>query len=505
MSMDDARAPATAQVIADRYAITSFIGAGGFAEVYAGRDEVLGREVAIKLLRLERLESAPGGAERMLERFKREARVAARINHTNVVTIYDYGIFEGRPYMVMERLYGRDLNEELKRHGPMAPARLWPLFCRALDGLATAHQEKVIHKDLKPANLFLIHPDQDREDLRVLDFGVARLSEGAANTLTGTGQVFGTTRYLAPEYIRDNKQISPALDVYQMGLILVELLTGRPTVWAENPLAIAAKHLENDLDIPPALLASPLGPALRRATAPNPRERFPDAGAFHKALLAVDPASIPWPLTASAAAPDAQTELMTHAGAPPDAPTQLQLGPHDEPWRFDAPTLTPSPTHAPPAPRAASPRGWLLAGGAALLLLAALALLWAIQPGAKAPSPTPSPRPAAEPPAPDSAEPPAPAEPAPVEIPQPVEPAPAAAPAAPASAASLVVHTAPEGAHISLIAQKKFVGKAPVEIPWEPGQASLDVLVARLGFKTERVTLHRKDGDEQTITLTPKK
>jgi serine/threonine protein kinase len=194
------RALAIGQVMQERYEVREVLGEGGFAEVYLARDHTLGREVAIKVLRLDIL-TASAAAE-TLARFEQEARFAAQINHHNIISVYDVGTFEDRPFIVMERLKGHDLREELHRVGPLKPHRLWPLFTQALDGLAEAHRLGIIHKDLKPANLFLVKKD-DQEELRVLDFGVARAMEGGSE-LTTNGLILGTPKYFAPEYIKNS-------------------------------------------------------------------------------------------------------------------------------------------------------------------------------------------------------------------------------------------------------------------------------------------------------------
>jgi serine/threonine-protein kinase len=212
-----------------------------------------------------------------------------------VVTVFDHGFLEGshQPYIVMERLNGWDLEEELvNKGGAMSPDRTLRLFIPCLDALALAHSQGVVHKDLKPGNLFITDPGERRELLRILDFGIAHLGREGDARLTGTGRVLGTPAYLAPEYIAEQK-VSPALDVYQMGLILVETLSGVAVVNHTNPLQCIALHGRGDIEIPQALVASPLGPVLAKALSLNPEERYADAGEFCEALAEIDPASIP--------------------------------------------------------------------------------------------------------------------------------------------------------------------------------------------------------------------
>jgi len=277
-------------LVGDRYEIEAFIGEGGFAQVYRARHRMMNHDVAVKVLNVD---ANPRRARAFEERFLQEARIAASLRHPNVVTIHDFG-FTGAQrqlYMAMEYLSGHDLQRELNQRGPMAPTRALPLLCDALDALGLGHKQGIVHKDLKPANLFLVHLDTPREALVVLDFGVARLSQVPGARLTETGTFNGTPQYLPPEYI-EHQIVSPALDVYQMGLILVETLTGRPVVNEDNPYRCIVAHCSGDLDVPEQLRQSPLGPVIAAATALSPDDRYPDASAFRVALAAVDPSSV---------------------------------------------------------------------------------------------------------------------------------------------------------------------------------------------------------------------
>lgn len=281
------------ELISGRYAVTGVLGQGGFAVVYAARDQLVDRRVAVKVLNTFADAVDEANTHRAVERFQREARAAAMITHPNVVTIYDLGLadrFE-RPFIVMELLEGHDLAHELKASGPMAPARALRLFAGALAGLAAGHARGIVHKDLKPANLFLTAPGTADEKLSLFDFGIARLGEGEAG-LTKTGEMFGTPQYMAPEYIAGGR-VSPALDVYQMGLILVEMFTGRKVIEADVAITAAMAHGKGELPLPVELLHGRLGEVVRRALAHDPEARFADAGAFAEALAEVRPEDLP--------------------------------------------------------------------------------------------------------------------------------------------------------------------------------------------------------------------
>ncbi len=264
--------------------------------VYSAFDTVIKRKVAIKVLNARRLGGDEEQVERVLDRFLREAQVAARIRHGSIVEIHDFGVLgeTEHPYIIMELLRGADLGEELLENGPMEPPRLFPLFVDVLDALGEAHVEGVVHKDLKPANLYLSERGTRRETMKIVDFGIAHVNAPTEERITTTGSVSGTPQYLAPEYIQD-QSVTPAMDIYQMGLILVEGLTAEPVVQASNLFQAALMHVDQDFFIPPELLEGDFGEIVRRATALEPEDRFKSTEAFADALAALDPASVQVP------------------------------------------------------------------------------------------------------------------------------------------------------------------------------------------------------------------
>lgn len=276
------------EVFDGRFEITGRLGAGGFATVYAATQLNLEQPVAIKVLDVRTDEP-----EIFLERFLREAKTAAAIRHPDIVRIIDFGSTHGGdPFIVLELLDGLNLEEELQRSGAMEPERAHRLFVRCLDALQAAHAQGVVHRDLKPANLFLCQAGTLVETLRILDFGIAHVVEGEAERLTGTGQLLGTPAYLPPEYI-EAQTISPALDVYQMALIFVQMLTGESVVRGKNLYQSLMAHCSGELDIPVDLIASPVGKVIGIATSLDPERRYRDAGEFRDALAAIDPTTIP--------------------------------------------------------------------------------------------------------------------------------------------------------------------------------------------------------------------
>ena len=280
--------------IRDRYIIEGELGEGGFATVYSARDEIIDRIVAIKVLAIGDLSGDEEDQVRARKRFLREARVAARISHPSVVDIYDFGIFEdeGAPFIIMEYLQGDNLYNQIYGTGPLAPAWLLPNYCDVLDALGEAHRENIVHKDLKPGNIFLNRPGTRREVWKVVDFGIAHVNSSTNARLTKTGFLSGTPQYLPPEYIQA-QTVSPQMDVYQMGLTLVEAICGEPAVPDRKPFKAAMKHVEGDLNIPDELLNAPIGRVLETALNPDPDKRYPTGLEFADALAKINIRSVP--------------------------------------------------------------------------------------------------------------------------------------------------------------------------------------------------------------------
>ena len=266
-------------LLGERYTVEEVLGRGGFATVYRARQLDLDRTVALKVLDIH--EGASSGT---VTCFKHEAAVAAHLNHPNVVTIHEYGMFDETPFIAMELLEGRSLEQELRRNGPLEPNRALRLLLPCLHALGKAHTEGIIHKDLKPSNLFITHPgDPTKELLVILDYGIARFR---GRSVTVEGQLQGTPQYMAPEYIRQ-KEITAAVDIYQMGLILSETLTGLPAVAMADPFPCMMAHCDGNLNIPAGLATSPLGEVVRRCVQRLPDQRYANGLELRDALLAV--------------------------------------------------------------------------------------------------------------------------------------------------------------------------------------------------------------------------
>ena len=226
--------PLAGTVIGGRYKIERVVGEGGYGRVYEAEHLVLGQRVAIKTL-LEEHAADPA----ILARFVLEARTAATIRHPAVVPVHDYGQTPGSiPYMVMELVAGDALADVIRRYGPARPEVVRPLFAQVAGGLAAAHAAGVIHRDLKPENLVV---SADRTEARLVDFGLC-IHWRAEERLTAQGQLFGSIHYVAPERIKDEEPTDRS-DVYSLGCVMFEALTGRPVFEALKDVAIARAHL----------------------------------------------------------------------------------------------------------------------------------------------------------------------------------------------------------------------------------------------------------------------
>ncbi|WP_369271762.1 serine/threonine-protein kinase [Streptomyces sp. R11] len=232
-------------LIAGRYRLSESIGRGGMGEVWRAYDETLGRPVAVKLLLPQ--DSDPTATSR----FRLEAQTAARIAHPNVVGVRDFGEHENRLFLVMELVEGDSLARVASQFGALPAERVARIAAQAAAGLAAAHRQGIVHRDIKPGNLLL---DADGT-LKIGDFGIARFLDDPGAALTATGQIVGTSLYLAPERAL-GKPAGPASDVYALGCVLYQLLTGRPPFHADTAVAILHQHLDA-VPVPPRELGVP--------------------------------------------------------------------------------------------------------------------------------------------------------------------------------------------------------------------------------------------------------
>jgi eukaryotic-like serine/threonine-protein kinase len=277
-------APAPNRRLAGRYVLDQLIDTGGMAVVWRARDEVLARTVAVKILR-DDLGSDPEFAKR----FQREAVAAARLTHPTIVSVYDTGIDGDVSFIVMEFSEGRNLRELMEERGPMEPEEAAPLVGPVLVALGYAHANGIIHRDIKPANILVA----DDGRVQVTDFGIAKAAF-TGHDLTTTGKALGTVRYLSPEQVQGS-EVDGRSDLYSVGVILYELLTGRAPFQAESDMAVALMRLSQD-PVPPRAyrggIPREVEGVVLRALARQSGDRFQSAesmlGALERAVGSTD-------------------------------------------------------------------------------------------------------------------------------------------------------------------------------------------------------------------------
>ena len=291
------------------YRIIEPLGRGGMASVYKAYEAALDRYVALKVLPGEFLHD-----ETFAERFRREAKVVARLEHPNVIPIHAFGIEAGIPWMAMRLISGGALSS-LLRGGRLTHERIITILRGAADALDYAHGKGVVHRDVKPQNILL----DEAERVYLADFGIAKMVEGSG-ALTQTGMITGTPQYMAPEQAT-GQPVDQRVDIYALGVVAYEMLTGRVPFAADTPVAVLMKHVTEPIPIPPSsTVPDPLVRALLKAMSKKPEERWPTAGAFvyalEQGLAEVPTAAIP--VTATATVPAALRPAPT---MPPPGPT----------------------------------------------------------------------------------------------------------------------------------------------------------------------------------------
>jgi len=281
--------PLIGRVFDDKYRLEERLGGGGMGTVYRATHLLIDRQVAIKVLSQRFV-----GDETAQQRFRREARASGRMQHPNAVAVNDFGATEdGWLYIVMELLEGQTLRDLLARESPLDPARAVSFMLQTCAAVGAAHEAGLIHRDLKPANIFIEQRPNFPAVVKVLDFGVAKFAveehEDDYDTLTQVGAIIGTPRYMSPEQCAGTASLTPAADVYSLGIILYEMLTGASPFTGDTPLALALKQV-SEAPRPPREIVPSIPEALERvvlhALAKNPGARPQDAHELRRELHA---------------------------------------------------------------------------------------------------------------------------------------------------------------------------------------------------------------------------
>ncbi|HEX4899666.1 MAG TPA: protein kinase [Pyrinomonadaceae bacterium] len=285
---ESAADPLIGHTLDEKYSLEERLGVGGMGTVYRARHLLIDRAVAVKVLHQRFVED-----EAARTRFHREAKAAGRLQHPNAVTVTDFGqTSDGYVYIVMELLVGRTLRDVLAKEAPLDPARTVSLMLQISAAVSAAHEAGIIHRDLKPANIFIVQRAEVPSMVKVLDFGIAKLfadslDEDDPQTLTLFGAMIGTPRYMSPEQC-DGAELTPAADVYSLGVIFYEMLAGTVPFSGSTPLAIAMKHATEAPRSPREIVASipeELEKVVLHALEKRPEDRPANAAEFRRELL----------------------------------------------------------------------------------------------------------------------------------------------------------------------------------------------------------------------------
>jgi serine/threonine-protein kinase len=418
-------------VLSDRYRILKKLGEGGMGAVYLAEHVVIEKKIALKVL-FPDLTRRPD----LVRRFMQEAKSASRIGHENVIDITDFGQSpEGYVFIAMEYLSGQDLGQILKASGPLPWARAQPLLLQIAKALRAAHEKGIIHRDMKPENIFVLQRDDGRELIKVLDFGIAKvlgLDEDGPR-LTRTGMIFGTPEYMSPEQAQ-GQHADHRVDIYAVGCIMYHLLTGVVPFKAESFMGILSKHML-EVAVPPRARNPAVDPQIEavvlKAMEKDPAKRYQTMREMVEALRPLNPANpdisgafsatTGLPIRPSGAGTGVQS-IAPSSAIPLPAPMAFPHATRELPGRASAPLahtnpeVLKSPTEMfdreDPRPRRKTGKeAWMLAaaGGAAAVLLVVLFLIFGTRARQPDPGPTTAAPPATKPaPPPTAAVPPAP-------------------------------------------------------------------------------------------------
>ncbi len=265
------------ELVGGRYRLERELGRGGFGAVFVAVQEDLGRRVAVKMFHRRHLEGVGS------DRFRREALLAQHLSHPNTVRLFDFGLHDGTPFIVFELLAGESLASLVSRTGPLPPARALHITAQILKSLMEAHDQGIVHRDVKPANVFICNYAGEQDFVKVLDFGIAKSVQQESTLLTATGEAVGTPSYMPPEQLSGGI-LGPATDLYAVGLIMAEMTSGT-RVMSGSAMDVAVRQFDQQsLPFADAVRGSPLWPVIERATRKHAAQRFTGAGEMLAAL-----------------------------------------------------------------------------------------------------------------------------------------------------------------------------------------------------------------------------
>ena len=333
VTTDQQTGPLTGTVLDQRYRVDALIATGGMSGVYRGLDQRLDRPVALKIM-----DSRYAGDEHFLTRFQREARAVARLKHPGLVAVYDQGLDGRHPFLVMELVEGGTLRELLRERGPMPPHAVAAVLRPVLGGLAAAHRAGLVHRDIKPENVLI----SDDGEVKLADFGLVRAVAEAK--ITSTSVILGTAAYLSPEQVASGDTDARG-DVYSVGVLVYELLTGVTPFTADTALAVAYQRLDHDVPPPSSVITGvprQFDFFVACATARDPAQRFADAAEMGEELDAIagelflPPFRVPAPHASAAHESARQLSAPTHRTAGP-AGAALHGDRHTKAFERDGP------------------------------------------------------------------------------------------------------------------------------------------------------------------------
>jgi eukaryotic-like serine/threonine-protein kinase len=444
------------------YRVVKLLGEGGMGVVYLAQHPVIGRKVAIKLLH-----AVLARDQDIVSRFFNEARAIHMIAHENIVEILDFGqTTDGQPYFIMEFLEGEALSDAVAR-GPMPPEQVAVIGGQMCRALGAAHAKGIVHRDLKPHNVQMITKPDGSPSAKILDFGVAKIlasPDGAQSVKTRTGSLMGTPLYMSPEQCKGAGTLDHRTDIYSLGVMLFEMLAGRPPFTAEGVGELFAKHMLEEapslLDfapqVPPHMAA-----AVMRSLQKEPRDRFESMEEFRKALVGeVKLTGLPARPGAARTSPMSTTQAMSSKASTTlsSASSEIDgdLAPARRNWKVPA-----------------------IVGGVAAVAIIALVAMPKSQKAAPPQAAMPAPAPSA-----------------------PVAPPPPVAPPAPKTV-TLRFEAEPSGAHLFAKKDGKDLGEIPVEIQIPKGTAASDYVFRLAGYKD--VSLVAKPNADRTMHVSLEK